>query len=415
MRTDVTVVGGGMVGSTLALALASRGVSVALVDAGHSHAAGHPARPIALALASQRALAKLGAWATLAGAAHPIERVHVSQESAFGVSQLDAASLGVPALGYVAPSGAIEAALERCLSKTADGLQRMTPARVMGIEAGELAVVVRVAQPSNALGVTEAQPTLGNATEIHTQLVVLADGQSSALRTDLGVRERKYDYGQSALVAQVEIGQDHRNTAFERFTAGGPLALLPFGRRRFAIVWSALPARIACLSCCTESRFLEALNTATGGRFDGVRCVQDRVSFELHGSRVEQLVGERLVLIGNAAQTLHPVAGQGLNLGMRDVAVLADLCAEAVSRGDDPGASELLQRYRRERRWDRSGTAFFTDFLAYAFGSSLGPLRAVRAAGLIGLELLPFAKQRFATRAMGFVPPVPRSMRRSKL
>lgn len=336
MPVDVLIRGAGPVGCALAAALRDS-LKVAIVDRN----ADLPFRPIALSYASRLILERLGVWPALT--VTPIETIHVSERGAFGQARLEAADAGVPALGYVAEYSGLARALRE-----------------------------RVAD-------------LISPDETAARCVVHAEGVSAE------ASEKRY--AQDAVVGVVEVSPPARAVAFERFTADGPLALLPFGGR-YALVWSAKPERAATLAAAPEREFLAELAAAAGSRPGRpVACVARSVqplTLRVRPARV----GSREVFIGNAAQTLHPVAGQGLNLGLRDAWELAETLRDAA----DPGEAAILARYAARRRLDAGATIRVTDFLASGFLGSNKALHAARGAALMVLDLLPPARRFFARR-----------------
>jgi 2-octaprenyl-6-methoxyphenol hydroxylase len=339
-RIDIAIRGAGPVGCAAALALRGARHRVALFDAGPAPAG---FRPIALSHASRLILERLGAWDGLAATA--IRTIQVSQAGAFGRTRLEADEAGVPSLGYVVDYGALAARLRARLELRDPG------------------------------GTVEARCT------IH------AEGISE------GMREKRY--AQDALVGLVELDTPARGTAYERFTAQGPLALLPVASR-YALVWSAAPARAAELAAMPEPRFLRELSESIGPRLGRAVAVTQRAVQPLMLRTRAARVAERAVYIGNAAQTLHPVAGQGLNLGLRDAWDLAQFLREA----DDPGDARVLARYAAGRRIDALATIGITDFLA---GGSSAWSAPARAAALCALDALP-PLRRFFSRRMIYGP-----------
>jgi 2-octaprenyl-6-methoxyphenol hydroxylase len=326
------------VGCTLGAALLGSGLKVAIVERGNVLAA---FRPIALSYASRLILERLGAWQGLS--VTPIDTIHVSERGAFGQARLDAADAGVPSLGYVVDYASLSRALRE-----------------------------RVAD-------------LISSDEMPARCVVHAEGASA------DASEKRY--AQDAVVGTVEVSPAAAHTAFERFTADGPLALLPFAGR-YALVWSATPARAAALAAAPEAEFLSELAAAAGSRPGrpvacAARSVQP-LTLRVSSARV----GKREVFIGNAAQTLHPVAGQGLNLGLRDAWELA----HALRGAADPGDATILMRFAERRRLDAGATIRVTDFLASAFLGSNKGLHAVRGAALMALDVFPPARRFFARR-----------------
>lgn len=337
-EADVVILGAGPVGCTLALALAGSRHAVRLVDPHAAPPAGF--RPIALSHASRLILERVGAWGEFA--ATPIESIHVSQRGAFGRARLQAAEAGVPALGYVAQYADLVAALRE-----------------------------RVAIESGAHG--------GARCTVH------AEG------TDANVKER--GYGHEALVARVSAEPASASTAFERFTAEGPLALLPLAGA-WAIVWAQPPERAAALLDAPAQAFLDALQRAFGGRAGRFVAVHERVRAPLALRVRRPRVEERAVFIGNAAQTLHPVAGQGLNLGLRDAWDLA----QVLHACDDAGDPGTLARFAALRRLDAAATIGVTEVLARSFSGGGALARMARGLALTGLDVLPPARRFFARR-----------------
>jgi 2-octaprenyl-6-methoxyphenol hydroxylase len=346
--TDIVIRGAGPAGCALALALRESAHQVAIVGQPGTPAAPRAAfRPIALSYASRLILERLGAWESLAPSA--IDAVHVSQQGGFGRTRMSAADAGVPALGYVVDYAALLAALRECLPRPVD----------------------------------EHEPP-------GARCIVHAEGVS------IGAGEKRY--AQDAVVALVRFSPPARTLAHERFTHEGPLALLPI-RGRYALVWSASPARARELSECAAGDFLRALGDAVGASLGTPLEVEGRsvqpLSLRVRRSRV----GARAVFIGNAAQTLHPVAGQGLNLALRDAWDLAQL----LLRSDDPGDPSMLRRYEASRRMDAAATIGMTDLLAEVFVSRGPVARAARSIALTGLDILP-GPRRFFARRMIFGP-----------
>ena len=337
-EVDVLIRGAGPVGCALAAALHESNLKVAIVDRSGA-AAGF--RPIALSYASRLILERLGAWQGLN--VTPIDTIHVSERGAFGQARLDAADAGVPSLGYVVDYASLSRALRE---------------RVAGVISPD---------------------------EMPARCVVHAEGAS------VDASEKRY--AQDAVVGTVEVSPPAAHIAFERFTADGPLALLPFAGQ-YALVWSAKPERAAALAAMPEAEFLAELAAAAGSRPGrplacAARSVQP-LTLRVSPARV----GEREVFIGNAAQTLHPVAGQGLNLGLRDAWELAETLRDAV----DPGDAATLARYAARRRLDAAATIRVTDFLASAFVGSNRVLHAARGAALMALDVFPPARRFFARR-----------------
>lgn len=382
MSREVVIVGGGPVGATLALALAQNGFAdVTVLEAKSDFSGPGDGRTLALSYGSRLILESLGVWPRLPEPT-PITRIHVSERGAFGRTLLTAAQAGLPALGYVLDYDALIRALHEAL--TAAPLDYRTGARVTRVTPG--APLARVAWGDAA----------GDDGE-HARLVALADG--GRLVAELpGVRRLERDYGQWALVCQVETERFHDHLAYERFTPQGPAALLPY-RDRYALVWTARPEEARAMAAWTDAEFLARLHRHFGDRRGRFLAAGPRSTFPLALKRAEPRVLAHTVLIGNAAQTLHPVAGQGFNLGLRDAFELA----QAILRAPPGtlGSAAMLSAYERGRRLDTGGGIFFTDFLVRGFSNALPGLSAVRAAALSVLDVLPPAKD-FVVRRMIF-------------
>jgi 2-octaprenyl-6-methoxyphenol hydroxylase len=381
--TDVLIVGGGLAGASLACALAGTGLRTTVVEAVPREAESQPSyddRSVALAYGSKRIVAGMGVWnAVAARGATPIERIHVSDRGRFGFTRLDRTDAGLEALGYVVETRVLGAALYERMSEVA-GLDLVCPAEVVDTERDTSGVTVTL----ESAGVTETR---------RARVLVLADGGRSRARELLGIEVRNRDYGQTAVVANVTPSHDHRNTAYERFTSTGPLAVLPMTQRRCSVVWTVRPHEAGELLALGEDAFLRALQERFGERLGSFRQAGRRSAYPLSMARVRPTVVARAALIGNAAHTLHPVAGQGFNLGLRDVATLAQILGEAARAGDDIGSDAVLQRYAGWRRRDNEMMTTFTDGLVRVFSNDLGPLAAARNLGLVAVDLCPPAKR----------------------
>ena len=397
-RYDVAVAGGGAVGAALACALADAGTKVLLADPWSGVAESSPAfapRPLALSLASQRVLASLGVWEELAPGATSIESIHVSEAGRFGAARLEAAQCGVRRFGSVVAAGALGTALRDAVVRRS-AIDRTSGRIVDASVSGEL-VTPRV--------IEEAE---GTSHSFHASLLVVADGGRSELRDALGIDTTVRDYRQCAIASVVAARAPRAHTAFERFTPGGPVALLPMGGARYGLVWSCVEEQAEGLAGLPEREFAGALDAVFASRLGGFDAVGERAVFRLRLVRAATIVTERVVLIGNAANHLHPVAGQGFNLGMRDVACLAEVIAVARREGYTPGDPSVLERYRRWRVPDHAAVVRFTDALVDTFGHRFSPLAPLRAPALVVLDLAPALKRVLARRAMGLAGRVPR-------
>jgi 2-octaprenyl-6-methoxyphenol hydroxylase len=397
---DVIIIGGGMVGASLACALSGQGMRIAVIEdvAPTTRAEpGYDDRAIALAYGTSRILDGLGLWRPLLGDATPIHQIHVSDRGHFGAARMDRADEGLPAIGYVVPARSIGQVLETALAGATD-VERFCPAQVTGVERSAADVRVQVRQD-------RAHFTL------HGRLLVAADGADSFVRKHFGITSLERDYGQSAIVTNITPQLPHRNIAYERFTDSGPLALLPMTEQRCAVVWTVASGQVDAIMQLSDADFLAQLQERFGQRLGRLQHVGRRQAWPLRLLHAKESVQERVALIGNAVHTLHPIAGQGFNLGARDVAVLAEVLVDAVRNGEDPGALAVLERYATWRRHDHRNVTVFTDGLARLFSLSLPALGLLRGAGLLAFDLLPPAKRLLTRLTMGRATRLPRLAR----
>jgi 2-octaprenyl-6-methoxyphenol hydroxylase len=397
---DVIILGGGMVGASLACALSGQGLRIAMIE-GVAPATraepGYDDRAIALAYGTRRILDGLGLWQRLAADATPIHQIHVSDRGHFGAAHMDRTDEGLPAIGYVVPARAIGQVLETAVAAASD-IERFCPAEVTGVEraSGDIRVHVRQDKAHFSL---------------HGRVLVAADGADSSVRKHFGITSLERDYGQSAIVSNVTPQLPHRNIAYERFTDTGPLALLPMTEQRCAVVWTVESDQVDSIMQLSDEAFLAQLQERFGQRLGRLQRVGRRQAWPLRLLHANESVRERVALIGNAVHTLHPIAGQGFNLGARDVAVLAEVLIDAVRAGEDPGSLAVLERYSQWRRHDHRNVTVFTDGLARLFSLSLPALGMVRGAGLLAFDLFPPAKRLLTRMTMGRASRLPRLAR----
>jgi 2-octaprenyl-6-methoxyphenol hydroxylase len=391
---DIAIVGGGMVGASLAVALAPLGLKVALVEAVAHDSASQPSfdeRTTALSNGSRRILETLGVWSGVEAQATLIRKIHVSDQGRFGFARIDATEQGLAAMGYVVPNRSLGAALWPRL-RASDGIQVHCPAQVSRITVHERAVTLEIAQD-------------GRTDAIDTRLVVAADGAQSAVRSAFGVDAESRDYEQTAVITTVLPQRFHDHVAYERFTSAGPLALLPLEGGRCTLVLTLSPDLAASAMAWPDDEFLAEVQRRFGFRLGRFLKVGRRAAYPLSLTRAARTSAGRCVIVGNAAQGLHPVAGMGFNLGLRDVASLAELIAERRHEPHfDAGAASLLSDYDAWRAADRGGVIAFTDGLVRMFANPLRIVRGLRNAGLLAFDLLPPAKaalSRLSTGATG--------------
>ncbi len=388
---DIAIVGGGMVGASLAVALAPLGLRVALIEAVPHDSASQPSfdeRTTALSNGSRRILETLGVWPEVEATATPIRKIHVSDQGRFGFARIDSREQGLDAMGYVVPNRALGSALWTRLQADA-GTQLCCPAHVSRLEAGAHRVSLEVVQD-------------GATAVIDAKLVVAADGAHSTVRGAFGVDADTRDYGQTAIITTVLPQRFHEHVAYERFTDSGPLALLPLAGGRCTLVLTLSHARAEAALRWSDAEFLAEVQRRFGFRLGRFLKVGRRVSYPLSLTRSASTSAGRCVIVGNAAQGLHPVAGMGFNLGLRDIASLAELIAERRREPQfDAGAATLLAEYDAWRAADRRGVIAFTDGLVRMFASPLGVVRRLRNAGLLAFDLLPPAKAALSRLSTG--------------
>ena len=372
-HADILIVGAGPVGAMCALALAQGGLSPLLLEARAADRKPSDTRTLALSHGSRLILERLGVWQQLAGAT-PIISIDVSQKGGFGHARLSATEEGVPALGYVLGYDELARALDGVLA--AAGLTVRHDAAVKSALPGRVYATLK----------------LHDGDLLTARLAVIADGGRSLQ----GEPHISKDYGQVALVGRVDTDQTHDGLAYERFTPQGPAALLPRGKG-YALVWVTNPAEAERLLALDDDVFLAALQDHFGGRAGRFLAIAERGRFPLRLTWQGSRAGERLVRIGNAAQTLHPVAGQGFNLGLRDAWELAQTVLDAPA---DPGAATTLARYAAGRRRDTLPGMGFTDALVEIFSRDWAPLRRARGLGLFALQAVPPLKHFVARRMM---------------
>jgi len=410
-RRDIVIAGGGMVGVSLALyldAVLPAGRSICLVEnfalpgrVEHGRPDYHPAfdaRSTALSYSTRLIYERIGVWESLGAWLCPIETIHVSSRGHFGSSLLRAAEYGWPALGYVVENAWLGNALVQALYRR-PRVEILNPATVVAAEPGDGGV--RLSLEGVAQGPLEAG------------LLIVADGADSGLRRQLGVAVRCKPYGQHALVANIGFAGPHRGCAYERFTAAGPLALLPLlpvpgAPHRASLVWSLPPEEAASLAACPSGPFLRSLQDRFGYRLGRLQQVGERHCYPLSLVQAVEQVRQGVVIMGNAAHALHPVAGQGYNLALRDVARLGDELARGATAGLSAGDLGVLLAYQRRQHTDQERTIRFSDQLPGLFMQADPALGLARDLALSGLDILPSLKREFVRQAAGVAALGPR-------
>jgi 2-octaprenyl-6-methoxyphenol hydroxylase len=399
---DLAIAGGGLVGASLALALAPLGLRIALLEAvAPGQGDVHPSfdeRTTALANGTIRAFRTLGVWSGMQREAAPIRRIHVSEQGRFGSARIDAAEQGLEALGYVVPNRVIGAALWEGLSRQ-PAVRVIAPARVLGSD---------LAEGSRTLH----YEVDGVAHSLSARLLVAADGIRSVIRDQSGIGAEHIEYDQVALTAVLVAQRFHDHVAYERFTEEGPIAILPLTDGRCGMVWTRKPAEVQRLLEMPDEEFLREFQAAFGFRLGRFLRVGQRASYNLTLSRAENHIAPRIAVVGAAAQGLHPIAGQGFNLGVRDAVSLAEVIADQREAGvTDPGDPRILQEYAAWRSTDRRRIVQFTDGLVRLFATPLGVMRSLRSIGLLAFDVFPPAKSAMARLSVGAAERIPRLAR----
>ncbi|WP_322981857.1 2-octaprenyl-6-methoxyphenyl hydroxylase [Pseudomonas sp. C11] len=386
-QVNLAIIGGGLVGASLALALQEtarqRGWRIALIEPfapGNAYQPSYDARSTALSYGSRLIYERLDLWQAIAQRAEPILQIHVSDRGRFGATRLQAIEEGVPALGYVVENAWIGHCLWQALDPQV--VQWHCPAEVTAMRQIEAGYRLQ----------------LNDGSSLDCQLAVLADGGRSGLREQLGIAVNQTPYGQSAIIANVSPLEAHRGQAFERFTDDGPMAMLPLDGNRCALVWTRDSRDAERLMSLSERAFLDELQQAFGYRLGALRQVGTRHLYPLALVEAQEQVRPNLVVLGNAAHSLHPIAGQGYNLSLRDTQALAEVLSDSQAALGDYAT---LQRYLQRQQLDQQLTVGFSDRVTRLFSTAQPLLATGRNLGLLGLDLLPPAKRWFARQAMG--------------
>jgi len=396
-RYDVLIAGGGMVGGTLACALGDSGLKVGVIEpqAATTPPTGYDLRVSAITLASQTVFENIGVWAGIrARRLAPVEAMRIWEDGS--VLNFDSADIGEACLAWIIENSVIVAALAERLARLPN-VQVLTGARLATAEFGEEKVTA----------------SLEDGRALSTTLLVGADGAESRVRREAAIPWTRHDLGQSAIVATVRTERPHAHTAYQHFLASGPLAFLPLDDPHcVSIVWSADSLRADELMALGEERFNVALQAAFGDLLGGVQLASHRAAIPLGLGFARRYTMHRVALIGDAAHTVHPLAGQGVNLGILDAAALAETLFAAVQEKRDPGSHAWLRRYERERKGADVGMQVVTGGFRYLFGSPLPGVRTLRDAGLRLTERFPPLKNFFIRRASGLAGELPRLARR---
>jgi 2-octaprenyl-6-methoxyphenol hydroxylase len=398
MEADVLIAGGGLNGTALALALAQSGLSAVLADPVppvRQAGAGFDGRAYALAISSQRLLAATGVWARLSGQVQPILGIGVSDGRAGeGPSPLtlgfDHAEIEEGPMGFMVED------------------RHLRPALLAAVE-GEAGIVrMETAVTWHAPGPASVAVRLADGREVTASVLVACDGRTSPTATRAGIRRSGGDYQQASLVCAVAHERPHRGIAHQLFMPSGPLAILPLPGDRSSIVWTEAAGRAAEVQGLGDGAYLDLLRPRFGDFLGDIRLDGERYSYPLALSLAQYMVAERLALVGDAARVVHPVAGQGLNAGLKDVGALTEVLVEARRRGEDIGRPEVLARYQRWRRFDTATLAAATDGVVALFSNDNPLLRLGRDLGLAAVNATPALRRALIREAAGLTGDVPR-------
>ena len=387
---DIAIIGGGLVGLCAALVLQHARRSVTVVEAGNLQqvrAEGLNARSIALAASSVQIFRALGIWPQIEAQAAPIRHIHVSSRGRWGVTRLQAKEFQLDALGYVIESQI----LGRCLLDAVEASKNIKLQQNASFESITQDEAVNIGYRKN-----------GRLTRLEARLALVADGAHSPARAALGIGHQTIDYGQSVVISNVEVSKPKTDTAYERFTPQGPLAMLPLGGRRYACVWTLTPQQAESACAQDDAEFSAALQDCFGFRLGLIERAGKRFSIPIQRTRADTLQCGRCLLIGNAANALHPVAGQSFNLSLRDVACLYELLSEQSPVDLDTGKFDALAgEYEMLRQQEQSQVIRYGDGLVTLFSNELPLFEHIRAAGLSLLDLIPALKTQAALAGMG--------------
>lgn len=397
---DVIIVGGGMVGASLAHALSGHGLSIAVLESYPLNTSSQPSyddRAIALSYGSKRILDALDLWSKLASSAEAINKIHVSEQGQFGFARLDHQEEGVEALGYVVTARDLGAVLLPTLTEV-DDVSLLCPATLEGFNLQDDKVTVNVLIE-------------GKQSTLQAKLLVAADGGQSRVREQLGINVKETDYEQSAIISNISSQQPHNNIAYERFTTSGPVALLPMTEHRSALVYTVKNEDQNAVMDLPDDEFLQQLQLRFGYRLGKFTRIGKRFVYELKLKQVEEHIRHRVALIGNAAHTVHPVAGQGFNLGIRDVAALAEVIVEADQKQTDIGQLSVLSEYENWRKNDHRNVMMATDSMVKLFENPLSIVNVARNVGILAVDMLPGARHLISRFAMGLTGKQPKLSR----
>jgi 2-octaprenyl-6-methoxyphenol hydroxylase len=397
LEVDVLIAGGGLVGGTLAVGLVEGGLSVAVVDTldpAEGIDAGFDGRAAAIALSSKKLLEGLDLWETMQSETCPIKEIRVSDADSFFFLHYDRRDVGTEAFGYMVENRSIRKALMARFKMLKD-FTLLAPNSIINVDRN----------PGEVLA------TLANGLVVKAKLIVGAEGRCSPTRDEAKIKLTSWSYKQSGIVCTVAHELSHDNVAHEHFLPAGPFAILPLPNNHSSIVWTERAELVDGIMAMDDVGFLSELKYRFGDFLGELSVVGPRWAYPLSLQYAERAVDHRLVLAGDASHGMHPIAGQGLNMGLRDVAVLAEVLTDARRLGLDPGDATVLNSYERGRRFDNTLMLAMTDMLNRLFSNDVEPVRLVRDLGLAAVNKLPPLKRVFMMHAMGLVGDLPRLMR----
>lgn len=397
LTVDVLIAGGGLVGGTLACGLAVAGFSVCVVDVqdpADGLNAAFDGRASAIALSSKRVLDGLGLWALMEPETAPINEIRVSDADSLFFLHYDREDVGAEAFGFMVENRSIRKALAKRFNDF-NNLTVCAPARISDLERN----------PGNV------RVTLDDGRTVTARLIIGAEGRRSPTREHAGIKITNWSYKQTGIVCTVAHEYSHDNVAHEHFLPAGPFAILPLTNNRSSIVWTERDALVPGLMALNDKEFLRELKDRFGDFLGELKVVGSRWAYPLSLQYAERAIDHRLILAGDAAHGMHPIAGQGLNMGLRDVAVLAEVLSDARRLGLDPGNGTSLNAYERWRRFDNTLMLIMTDVLNRLFSNDIEPVRLARDLGLATVNKIPPLKKVFMQHAMGLAGELPRLMR----
>jgi len=398
---DLIIQGGGLTGLALAAALANTDCRAALVEARpleQTLAAPFDGRVTAVARAARRMLEAIGAWATMARTAEPIRHIEVADAAGMASVHYDSADVGDQPMGHIVENRMIRQALLATV-EAADNIDVMAPSEIAALKRDRFRI----------------EATAQDGRRLQARLLALCEGRLSASRERLGIASTRTTYDQTAIVCTLIHDNPHQGTAIERFFSDGPFAILPLNGNRSSIVWALANDSAPAIIALDDDAFAAEVAERFGDRLGGIRLEGRRWHYPLTLVTSERLVAERVALVGDTARGIHPIAGQGWNLALRDVAALAEIIVDSIALGLDPGQTDRLERYAAWRRVDGLTLVGVTDGINSLFSNDNALLRIARDAGLATVEHLPVAKRLFMRHAMGELGDLPRLMRGERL